>query len=62
MAVQTKETMAFLFNPEEKREFGPWKINIPSKKKALLNCLNLWFIMIRLFEKIKTLMLSLIHI
>ena len=43
-------------NPSANREFGPWKINIPSHKKALLNGFTLWFLLVRIYDKIKTLL------
>jgi hypothetical protein len=55
MAIQLKETLEKLMNSKHKREFGPWKIKIPPNKRSLLNCLNLWFLMIRIFDKLKTL-------
>ena len=56
MAVQVKETLAKLMDPKSPRQLGIWKINIPTNKMALLNALNLWFILIRVFDKLKTLM------
>jgi hypothetical protein len=56
MSIQVKELITKLIDPNSIREFGPWKINIPSHKKAILNGFNLWFLFVRIFDKIKTLL------
>lgn len=56
MAVQLKETLEHLIKQKKNRKFGPWRINVPKDKRALLNCLNLWFLLLRIFDKLKTLL------
>lgn len=56
MAVQVRETVLKVLDPKRIPQFGAWKINIPTHKQAILNALNLWFILARLLDQTKTLL------
>ena len=57
MCIQAKQTLMKLLNPQKKRHFGAWLMNLPTKKRTLSNALIFYLLLIRIFSKLKSLCL-----
>lgn len=55
MCIQTKQTLMKLLNPQKKRYFGVWLMNLPTKKRTLSNAIIFYLLLIRIFSKLKSL-------